>query len=96
MGCRADMPGNATVDMFLTCYQMFFLCVVLDIFHDFFLKILRYAQIKSNLFRNQVRWFGQRAGMGSREGRYGYTRGPIWVLESGMIWIRNHEPYRPG
>ena len=80
MECRADMPGKSTVDMFLT-YQ-FFLCVVLDKFHDFFKKkILRYAQIKSNLFRNQVRWFGQRADMGSREGRYGYMRGPIWVLE---------------
>ena len=24
MECRADMPGNATVDMFLTFYHMFF------------------------------------------------------------------------
>ena len=40
--------------------------------------------------------FRQRADMGSREGRYVCMRGPIWVLESGLIWIWNHKLYRPG
>ena len=40
--------------------------------------------------------FKQRANMGSCEGRYWCTRGPIWVIESWLIWIWNHKPYQPG
>ena len=31
-----------------------------------------------------------RADMGARESRYGFTRGPIWVNVSGLLWIWNH------
>ena len=44
--------------------------------------------IRSRSYNMYDIMFRQRADMGLLEGRYGCTRGPIWVL--------NHEPYRPG
>ena len=33
---------------------------------------------------------------GARKGRYGCTRGLIWVHVSGLLWVCNHKQYQPG
>ena len=37
-----------------------------------------------------------RADMGAHEGQYGFTRGPICVHVSGLLWVWYHEQHEKG
>ena len=101
MECRADMIGNAPVDMF----KLFIICLIMFLYYIF----MTFKKLRSIQVQIQKSWSEgtiQKASLSI----YGVIilmtscseSGPLWVharvvmgVREGRLWGFNHEPYRP-